>query len=227
MVSSGAPADHCYAKLYSFLPQMLSEWRTKYGLAVGNEIYETCLVDAAAQICLAKAPLVTRPTDLLGHARRLLEECSIFDESSQPTGLKRAAKTQDDSNPRASKRAKLAAEGASDNEAVAKSTKTGFPAFKGPHMPPNAASAAANSQLNNFSTLFHLALLQQQQQQQFLGNGADLLSRLPLEILQSQLSTLASGSAAGAGFLGPVGGLLGARGRLNQEQDDEDSSEDA
>ena len=61
---------------------MLRDWRANNKMISANDNYDAALInEAAIQICLSKAPLVTRPSDLYDHARKLLNECWLTEDS--------------------------------------------------------------------------------------------------------------------------------------------------
>ena len=83
-----APQELRYAKLHSFLPQMLRDCRAVDKLIPMSDNYEALINEAAIQICLCKAPLVTRPSDLFDHAQKLLDE-SWAPENATSHSIKR------------------------------------------------------------------------------------------------------------------------------------------
>lgn len=132
--------------------------------------YEICLQEACVQMCLLKPTLLTRQEDMLSNGRRILENCSIFDENNLKSKLKRNALANEASV--TGKRIKLEQFTESDNN----------------------ISTPAPQQLiaNNFS-LYTAALalhLQQQQQNQQQPNSdlSAYLSKFPISFFQSHLA---------------------------------------
>jgi hypothetical protein len=71
-------------KIRKFLSILLKDdsiYQPNNGGVERRPFYDSCLIETCVQMCLLKPALLSRHTDLLMYARKILDNCSIVDES--------------------------------------------------------------------------------------------------------------------------------------------------